>query len=87
MKTVEQVERDLVEKLERDKWLTDSHTIEFLKGLEAEQKRLYKILENLVDTNDPQRITLLGKETQTLTKVLNYARKNRYSTDPNSNSE
>ena len=61
-------------------WLRDSQTKEFIAYLDSIIKENIERLNNLVDSADSSYTrTLLTKETQTLTKVINYARRKSYS--------
>lgn len=67
-------------KLLHQEWLRDSQTKEFLAFMESRIKENTECLNNLVDSCDSTYTrTLLTKETQTLTKLLNYARRKSYS--------
>lgn len=80
-KTEDQIQAELIEKLEREQWLALPATQAFLRGITDKQKQLHIRAENLVEIDDAFVLSMLTKETQTLTKVLNYARRSNYSTD------
>lgn len=69
-------------KLLHQEWLKESPTLSLLKFLESRVRELHVQNMNLIDSEDSAWTrTMLVKETQTLTKVINYVRREQYTAE------